>query len=103
MSQPAVVSVLIPHIDIIGIEIQQETDSEDKTPESEHESEPEEETIPEIQPRGCGPKRKKKPEIIPEISPFKIKTPKQKTKYKEGQIQQGLWSDDEEDQHKKKI
>jgi len=61
-------------------EIRQEDNSE-----SESEEEEEEELITEITPTRRGPRRKRKPEIIPEISPFKIKktrnTPDRRRQY----------------------
>jgi hypothetical protein len=56
-------------------QIRQTQDCETES-ENEGESETEEESIPEIRPNRRGPQRKRKPEIIPEISAFKIKKTK---------------------------
>jgi len=62
-------------------QIRQDPDSETDS-ETEDESDSETESIPEIIPKRRGPQRKRKPEIIPEISAFKIKKTKERKKGK---------------------
>jgi hypothetical protein len=84
-------------------QIRQDLDSDTES-ETEDESESESESIPEIIPRRRGPQRKRKPEIIPEISAFKIKKPKKgKSENQEGKIFEDLTSGDEDDKHNMKI
>jgi hypothetical protein len=75
----------------------------DTDTEPEGKTESEEETIPEIRPTRRGPKRKKKAEIIPEISAFKIKKPKSTEKYIEGTPLPDLWTEDEKEDYTKKV
>jgi len=75
-------------------QICQDSGSEPDT-ETEDEIKSETESIPEIRPKRRGPQRK--------IFAFKIKKPREKKQYKEGEILPDLWTDEEEDTHLRKV